>query len=240
MTLLSAFQILLQRYSGQDDFAVGSPSAGRSRSEIRGADRLLRQHAGAPGQAGGRPHVPRAPGADPRRGPGGLHAPGSPLRTDRHRPPARPRGRPDRRCSRVMFVLQNAPMARARGARDGRWSRSRLGQRGREVRPDPVRHPRSRKGWRLKMEYSADLFGPARRSTGCSSHFRDPPGRGHRRPRPADRLPADAHRGGAAADAGGLERGEEWTTRRVWTTWADDALDALLDDLKAGETSGDE
>ena len=34
MTLLAAFQILLSRYSGQDDIAVGSPIAGRNREEI--------------------------------------------------------------------------------------------------------------------------------------------------------------------------------------------------------------
>ena len=36
MTLLAAFQVLLHRYSGQDDIAVGSPIAGRSRREIEG------------------------------------------------------------------------------------------------------------------------------------------------------------------------------------------------------------
>jgi len=34
MTLLAAFQILLQRYSGQDDIAVGSPVANRTRAEL--------------------------------------------------------------------------------------------------------------------------------------------------------------------------------------------------------------
>ncbi|MGR9100206.1 MAG: non-ribosomal peptide synthetase, partial [Gammaproteobacteria bacterium] len=34
MTLLSAFQLLLHRLSGQDDFAVGSPIAGRNRQEF--------------------------------------------------------------------------------------------------------------------------------------------------------------------------------------------------------------
>jgi non-ribosomal peptide synthetase component F len=34
MTLLAAFQILLHRYSGQDDFAVGSNVAGRTRPEL--------------------------------------------------------------------------------------------------------------------------------------------------------------------------------------------------------------
>ena len=47
MTLLAAFQVLLYRYSGQDDIAVGTPIAGRRRAGARGADRLLRQHAGA-------------------------------------------------------------------------------------------------------------------------------------------------------------------------------------------------
>ncbi len=36
MILLAAFQILLQRYSGQDDIVVGSPIAGRNRAEIEG------------------------------------------------------------------------------------------------------------------------------------------------------------------------------------------------------------
>ncbi len=33
MTLLAAFQVLLSRYSGQDDFVVGTPIAGRTRAE---------------------------------------------------------------------------------------------------------------------------------------------------------------------------------------------------------------
>jgi amino acid adenylation domain-containing protein/non-ribosomal peptide synthase protein (TIGR01720 family) len=36
MTLLAAFQMLLARYSGQNDFAVGSPSANRTQSETEG------------------------------------------------------------------------------------------------------------------------------------------------------------------------------------------------------------
>jgi amino acid adenylation domain-containing protein len=34
MTLLAAFKVLLQRYTGQDDIVVGSPIAGRNRAEI--------------------------------------------------------------------------------------------------------------------------------------------------------------------------------------------------------------
>jgi amino acid adenylation domain-containing protein len=36
MTLLAAFQVLLQRYTGQDDVVVGSPIAGRTRAEVEG------------------------------------------------------------------------------------------------------------------------------------------------------------------------------------------------------------
>jgi amino acid adenylation domain-containing protein len=36
MTLLAAFQTLLYRYTGQDDIAVGSPIAGRNRTEVEG------------------------------------------------------------------------------------------------------------------------------------------------------------------------------------------------------------
>jgi len=36
MTLLAAFQVLLSRYSGQDDIAIGTPIAGRNRAEIEG------------------------------------------------------------------------------------------------------------------------------------------------------------------------------------------------------------
>ena len=36
MTLLAAFQVLLHRYSGQEDIAVGTPIAGRTRPELEG------------------------------------------------------------------------------------------------------------------------------------------------------------------------------------------------------------
>ncbi|MCK9620221.1 MAG: amino acid adenylation domain-containing protein [Methylobacter sp.] len=36
MTLAAAFQVLLQRYSGQDDIVIGTPAAGRGRLELEG------------------------------------------------------------------------------------------------------------------------------------------------------------------------------------------------------------
>ncbi|MDB4893796.1 MAG: Amino acid adenylation, partial [Firmicutes bacterium] len=37
VTLLAAYQVMLHRYSGQDDIVVGTPTAGRSRAEFEGA-----------------------------------------------------------------------------------------------------------------------------------------------------------------------------------------------------------
>ena len=36
MTLLAAFQVLLSRYSGQEDIVVGAPAANRPRTEFEG------------------------------------------------------------------------------------------------------------------------------------------------------------------------------------------------------------
>ena len=47
MTLLAAFKILLHSYTSQDDIIVGTPIANRNRLETRGADWILRQHAGS-------------------------------------------------------------------------------------------------------------------------------------------------------------------------------------------------
>jgi arthrofactin-type cyclic lipopeptide synthetase C len=46
MTLLAAWQLLLARYSRQADVVVGSPLANRTRSEVEGLNRVLREHAG--------------------------------------------------------------------------------------------------------------------------------------------------------------------------------------------------
>ena len=47
MTLLAAFQVLLSRYSGQDDVVRRHAHRRPQPSGAGGADRLLRQHAGA-------------------------------------------------------------------------------------------------------------------------------------------------------------------------------------------------
>ena len=63
MTLLGAFQVLLSKYGGSEDVVVGSPIAGRTRAGGGGADRLLRQHAGAAHRPLGRPGLPRGAAA---------------------------------------------------------------------------------------------------------------------------------------------------------------------------------
>ncbi len=80
MVLLAAFQLLLGRYSGQDDIVVGSPIAGRLRSRDPGPDRPLPQHPGPAHPARRRAHLPRAHRAGARGHPRRLHPPGPPLR----------------------------------------------------------------------------------------------------------------------------------------------------------------
>ena len=47
MTLLAGWAAVLSRLSGQEEVVVGTPTANRGRRGDRGADRVLRQHAGA-------------------------------------------------------------------------------------------------------------------------------------------------------------------------------------------------
>ena len=60
MLLLAAFQVLLMRYSGQHDVAVGRPMAGRHRTELEGLIGYLRQHPGAAHRSVGQPEFCRA------------------------------------------------------------------------------------------------------------------------------------------------------------------------------------
>ena len=85
---------------GQDDFAVGSPVAGRAAPGAGGAARHVRQHAGAAGRPGRRPD--RSPSCSP--GPGetcldALRAPGAAVRAA-GRAEACPGTSAARRCSR--------------------------------------------------------------------------------------------------------------------------------------------
>ena len=46
MVLLAAFDVVLGRYAGQEDVVVGTPIAGRSRTELEGLIGFFRQHVG--------------------------------------------------------------------------------------------------------------------------------------------------------------------------------------------------
>ena len=47
MTALACFQILLSRYSGQEEIVIGTPVAGQEEAGVGGVDRIFRQYAGA-------------------------------------------------------------------------------------------------------------------------------------------------------------------------------------------------
>ena len=61
MALVAAAQMLLARWSGQDDIAVGTAVAGRDRAELEQHRRLLRQHPRAARHRRHPPHLHRAP-----------------------------------------------------------------------------------------------------------------------------------------------------------------------------------
>jgi hypothetical protein len=105
MTLLAAFQVLLYRYSGQEDIAVGAPIAGTCAPRTRRADRVLRQHAGAARRLVGRADLQRVPRARTLARTGSLCAPGRAVREAR-------RGA----ASEARFVAQSAVPGCARDA----------------------------------------------------------------------------------------------------------------------------
>ena len=106
MVLLAAFEVLLGRYSGQDDFAVGTPVANRNRPEIGIADRLLGQRGRIAGGPRRRPQLPRSGRAGAAGGVGRLRASGDdPGSSGRCRRPPRDLSRNP--IFQVMFALHN-------------------------------------------------------------------------------------------------------------------------------------
>ena len=80
MTLLAGWAIVVARLSGQDDVVIGTPTTGRGPARGPGADRLLRQHAGAAAGPLRRAGRGGAAGAGAGTGAGGAGAPGHPVR----------------------------------------------------------------------------------------------------------------------------------------------------------------
>ena len=94
MTLLAAFQVLLMRYSGQDDVAVGSPIAGRGRPEIDGLIGFFVNTLVMRGDLSGNPRVHRAAAAHARARDRRVRAPGPAVREARRRAESRARSPP--------------------------------------------------------------------------------------------------------------------------------------------------
>ena len=134
MTLLAAFQVLLHRYSGQEDIAVGTPIAGRAAHRTRGADWLLRQHAGTALQPRGQSRIHRVARTGARDRAGRLHASGSTLREARRGTLPQPRHQPQ---SAVPGDVRAAERAGRRAHAKGRAGESPAPRRAqRKVRSD--------------------------------------------------------------------------------------------------------
>ena len=155
MTLLAAFNVLLSRYSGQDDIVVGSPIAGRTRAELENLIALFVNTLVLRADLSGNPSF-RELLARVRETAMGAYAhqdvPFEKLVEEL---------KPDRDLSRnplfqVMFILQNAPLSNRKMA-------------GAQVGPFPLPGESSkfdltliaaedRDGLRTTLEYNTDLF----------------------------------------------------------------------------------
>jgi amino acid adenylation domain-containing protein len=155
MTLLAAFQTLLHRYTGQDDIPVGSPIAGRTRSELEGLIGLFVNTLVLRGDLSGDPSFRTLLGRV-RKAALGAYAhqdiPFEVLVGELH--PDRDPGRSP--LFQVMFALQNAPLPVPSGG-------------GLELEPIDTMSGTAKfdltlfatetpEGLRLLMEYATDLF----------------------------------------------------------------------------------
>ena len=67
MTLLAVCQVLLMRYSGQEDFGVGTVVANRKRAEMEPIIRFLPEYSGDASEFGWRAYLPRSAAGRRRR-----------------------------------------------------------------------------------------------------------------------------------------------------------------------------
>ena len=92
--------------SGQDDFCVGTPVAGRVRAEFEPRRRAVRQHPGAARRPVRRPDLPRAAQAHPETVIGASAAADRPVRTDHRRAGPAPRPGPNPAVP-IIFSMRN-------------------------------------------------------------------------------------------------------------------------------------
>ena len=157
MTLLAAFQLVLGRWSGQDDFAVGSPVANRTRPEterlIGYFVNMIALRADLSGNPTVREFLARVrevalEAFENQEIPLEVLIPALGPRRDASRSP----------LFQVMFVLQNNAIAGGRPARpDFLSARSRPGDRHVEVRPLAGVRGHAR-GFTGSVEFNTDLF----------------------------------------------------------------------------------
>ena len=233
MTLLSAFEVLLQRYSGQDDFAVGTPIAGRTRAELEGLIGFFVNTLILRVDLAGDPTFRDLLGRTRKVA---LEAyPHQDLPFEQLVTVLRPDRDPTRTpLFQVMFVLQNAPqpaleapgltlelLESVSGA--AKFDLTLFATEG----PD---------GLRLKMEYTSDLFDTATVDR-MLSHFRVLLEGAVAQPdRPIGSLTMLTEEERRRMLVGWNEAGEDDGLEGL----GDDDLDSLLEGLAAGENVGDE
>ena len=202
MLLLGAFQVLLMRYSGQHDVVVGSPVAGRHRTELEGLIGYFVNTLVLRSDLSGSPSFVELL-ARVRRGlPGCLCASGTALRPPggRDQPATRPEPQ-----SAVSGALHAAEHARQR-ARSGRAARPAAapGQRHRQVRPVALAHRARRSAGRRAGVQHATVRRAHHRAHGAPLPALA--ARHRRAPRAIDRAAAVDGRARARAAAVHLER----------------------------------
>ena len=223
MTLLAAFQVLLSRYSGQDDIAVGTPVAGRTRPELEGLIGLFVNTLVLRGDLSGDPGFRELLRRIRRTAIEAFthqELPFDKLVTAADH---------DRDASRtplfqVMFALQNVPLPALQAP--GSCSHSpRALEPDFEVRLDPLRH----RGPGGLAAHDGVQHRPVRRgeSGPHAGPLPDPSGRDHRPSRSANRFSTHAHRGRADASARGMERHGDRRPRNG-ARWAGDRRAGLL------------
>ncbi len=177
----------------------------------RGADRLLRQHAGAAVAGRSRPRVPRSPGASPRRGAGRLRASGRAVQRGRGNGAAGEPGTSPPLPGPVHRAARAPPLAGAFLRRPG--DAAQVARQRREVRSQHDRHGARRGGPGAglpRRHVRASDGGPAGGPHGA------PDRGGDRRSRCTARGMRPAVGGRAASAAGRMERGGGRRAVRPW------------------------
>ena len=202
MTLLAAFQALLHRYSGQEDIIVGSPIAGRNRSELEGLIGFFVNTLALRTDLGGTPSFQTLL-ARVREVTLGAYAhqdlPFEKLVEELH--PERDLSRPP--LFQVMFALQNVPLSVPSMA--GLTLTSLDLEGGVAMFDLSLFMQETPRGLRGRLEYNTDLF-EAATVVRLAEHFQTLLTGAIARPEPAARPAAAAGRGRAPPAPGGMER----------------------------------